>query len=191
VRASRLLIPTLRDAPADAVAVSHQLLVRAGFTRQIGAGLWSFLPLGWRTLRKTMQVIREEMDAIGGQEMLMPVVHPAEIWKRSGRYGIPEMFKLQDRSGRDLVLALTHEEIIALHAASEIRSYRDLPQIWYHQQTKERDEARPQGGLLRTREFIMKDSYTLDRDAAGLDAGYAKHEIAYARFFDRLGLEWW
>ncbi len=118
------------------------------------------------------------------------MLHPAEIWRRSGRYDIDAVFKLQDRSGRDLVLAITHEEIIAFHAATEVRSYRDLPQIWYHQQTKERDEPRPQGGLLRTREFIMKDSYTLDRDRAGLDEGYAKHEIAYARIFDRAGLDW-
>ena len=191
MRASGLLIPTLRDPPADAVAVSHQLLVRAGFTRQIGAGLWSFMPLGFKSLRRMMQIIREEMDAIGGQEFLLPVLHPAEIWRRSGRYDIDAVFKLEDRSGRDLVLAITHEEIVAFHAATEIRSYRDLPQIWYHQQTKERDEPRPQGGLLRTREFIMKDSYTLDRDRAGLDEGYAKHEIAYARIFDRAGLQWY
>ncbi len=191
MRATGLLIPTLRDPPADAAAISHQLLVRAGFTRQIGAGLWSFMPLGFKSLRRMMQIIREEMDAIGGQEFLLPVLHPAEIWRRSGRYDIDAVFKLQDRSGRDLVLAITHEEIVAFHAATEIRSYRDLPQIWYHQQTKERDEPRPQGGLLRTREFIMKDSYTLDRDRAGLDEGYAKHEIAYARIFDRAGLDWY
>ena len=149
------------------------------------------MPLGFKSLRRMMQIIREEMDAIGGQEFLLPVLHPAEIWRRSGRYDIDAVFKLQDRSGRDLVLAITHEEIVAFHAATEIRSYRDLPQIRIHQQTKERDEPRPQGGLLRTREFIMKDSYTLDRDRAGLDEGYAKHEIAYARIFDRAGLDWY
>src|SRR5690348_17392189 len=135
-RASQLFLPTLRDAPADAEAVSHRLLVRGGFIRQVSAGLWTFMPLGWRVHRKIEQVIREEMDAIGGQELLMPVLHPAELWKRTGRYGIQELFKLQDRAGRDLVLAMTHEEIIALHASEAIRSYRDLPQIWYHIQTK-------------------------------------------------------
>jgi prolyl-tRNA synthetase len=188
MRASRYLMPTLRDAPGDAVALSHKLLVRAGFIRQIGAGLWSYLPLGWRVHRRVEQIIREEMDAIGGQEMLMPVLHPAELWKRSGRYGITEMFYLKDRVGRDMVLSMTHEEVIALHAADAIRSYRDLPQIWYHIQIKERDEPRPQAGVLRTREFIMKDSYTLDRDKAGLDAGYALHEIAYDRIFKRAGI---
>ena len=191
MRATRFLMPTLRDAPADAQAASHQLLVRAGFVRQIGAGLYSYLPLGWKVHRRVEQVIREEMDAIGGQELLMPVLHPAELWKRTGRYGIQELFKLKDRVGRDLVLAMTHEEIIALHASEAIRSYRDLPQIWYHIQTKERDEPRPQGGVLRTREFTMKDSYTLDRDAAGLDAQYALHEIAYDRIFKRCGLRFY
>jgi prolyl-tRNA synthetase len=183
-------MPTLRDPPADAVAASHRLLVRAGMVRQVGAGIWTWLPLGWRSLQRTMQIVREEMDRVGGQEMLMPVLHPAEIWRQSGRYGITELFKLRDRVGRDLVLAMTHEEIIALHAARELRSWRDLPQIWYHIQTKERDEPRPQGGVLRTREFIMKDSYTLDRDAAGLDEGYALHELAYARMLDRCGLRY-
>jgi prolyl-tRNA synthetase len=191
VRATRYSMPTLRDAPADAQATSHRLLVRAGFVRQIGAGLYSYLPLGWRVHRRVEQIIREEMDAIGGQEMLMPVLHPAELWRRSGRYVIPELFKLQDRVGRDLVLSMTHEEVIALHAAEVIRSYRDLPQTWYHIQTKERDEPRPQGGVLRTREFIMKDSYTLDRDEAGLDAQYAKHEVAYDRMMRRSGLRFY
>jgi prolyl-tRNA synthetase len=159
--------------------------------RQVGAGLWTWLPLGWRSLQRTMQIVREEMDAIGGQEMLMPVMHPAEIWRQTGRYDIDIMFKLRDRAGRDLVLAMTHEEIVAFHAARELRSYRELPQIWYHIQTKERDEARPQGGVLRTREFIMKDSYSLDRDTAGLDASYALHEAAYERIFTRCGLRFW
>jgi prolyl-tRNA synthetase len=191
MRAARYLMPTLRDAPADAVAASHVLLVRSGMIRQIGAGLWSWLPLGWRSLHQAMQIIREEMDRIGGQEMLMPVVHPADLWRQTGRYDIPELFKLKDRVGRDLVLAMTHEEIIAFHAARELRSYRDLPQIWYHIQTKERDEPRPQGGVLRTREFIMKDSYTLDRDDAGLDEQYALHELAYDRIFSRAGLRFY
>ena len=191
MRAERYLMPTLRDDPADAVAASHRLLMRAGMVRQVGSGLWSWLPLGWRSLHRVINIIREEMDAIGGQEMLMPVMHPAEIWRQSGRYGIEALFKLQDRSGRDLVLAITHEEIIAFHAARELRSYRDLPQIWYHIQIKERDEPRASGGVLRTREFTMKDSYTLDRDAAGLDAGYALHETAYDRIFERCGLQFW
>ncbi len=191
MRASRILLPTLRDAPGDAVARSHQLLVRAGFIRQIGAGLWSYLPFGWRVHRRVEQIIREEMDAIGGQEMLMPVLHPADLWKKSGRYGIPEMFYLKDRVGRDLVLSMTHEEVIAFHASEAIRSYRDLPQIWYHIQIKERDEPRPQGGVLRTREFIMKDSYTLDRDKSGLDEGYTKHELAYDRIFRRSGIRFY
>jgi prolyl-tRNA synthetase len=191
MRATRYLMPTLRDDPADAVAASHRLLVRAGMARQVGAGLWTWLPLGWRSLLRAIAIVREEMDRIGGQEMLMPVLLPAELWKQSGRYGIDELFKLKDRVGRDLVLAMTHEEVIAFHAARELRSWRDLPQIWYHIQTKERDEARPQGGLLRTREFAMKDSYTLDRDMAGLDEAYALHEQAYGRIFDRCGLTYW
>jgi prolyl-tRNA synthetase len=191
MRATRYLMPTLRDDPADAVAVSHRLLVRAGMARQVGAGLWSWLPLGWRSLHRAMQIVREEMDRIGGQEMLMPVLLPADLLRQSGRLGVDVLFKLNDRVGRDLVLAFTHEEVIAFHAAHELRSWRDLPQIWYHIQTKERDEARPQGGVLRTREFIMKDSYTLDRDMAGLDESYALHEVAYGRIFDRCGLTYW
>ncbi len=191
MRASRLLLPTLRDDPADAVAASHKLLVRAGYVRQVGSGLWSFMPLGFRTLTRTMQVIREEMDAIGCQELLMPIMHPEELWRQTGRNMIPELFKLQDRKGSELVLAMTHEETVALHAAGEIRSYRDLPQCWYQFQTKERDEPRPQGGLLRTREFIMKDAYSLDRDEAGLQASYAAQAGAYRRIFDRLGLQYY
>ncbi len=188
VRASQLFLPTLRDDPADAEAVSHKLLVRGGYIRQLGAGLWTFLPLGWRVHRKVEQVIREEMDAIGSQEMLAPVLTPAELWQKTGRYGSPEIFKLQDRNGRDFVLPLTHEETFALHAA-EIQSYRQLPQLWYHLQTKDRDEPRPRGGLLRVREFIMKDSYSLDRDQAGLDASFEKNRVAYERIFERCGLE--
>jgi prolyl-tRNA synthetase len=191
MRATRYLLPTLRDAPGDAVAVSHKLLVRSGMVKQVGAGMWTWLPLGWRVKKRVQEIIREEMDRIGGQEMLMPVLHPAEIWKRSGRYDVDVVFKLRDRAERDLVLAITHEEIVALHASQTIRSYRDLPQIWYHIQLKERDEPRSSGGVLRTREFTMKDSYTLDRDQAGLDEGYAKHEEAYHRIYTRCGLDFY
>src|SRR5690242_7872328 len=187
-RASQLFLPTLRDDPSDAEAVSHKLLVRGGFIRQVSAGIWTFLPLGWRVHRKVEQIVREEMDAIGSQEMLGPVLTPAELWQRSGRYGSPEIFKLQDRNGRDYVLPLTHEETFAFHAA-EIQSYRQLPQLWYHFQTKDRDEPRPRGGLLRVREFIMKDSYSLDRDETGLDASFEKNRVAYERIFERCGLE--
>jgi prolyl-tRNA synthetase len=190
-RLSEFLLPTERDPPADAEATSHKLMVRAGLIRQIGSGLWSWLPAGWRVHQRIVQIVREEMDAIGGQEMLMPVLHPAEVWRRTGRYEIDEMFKLKDRRGADMVLAMTHEEILTLHAAQLIRSYRDLPQILYHFQVKERDEPRPRAGVLRTREFIMKDSYTLDRDREGLDASYEKHVIAYDRMLDRMGLEWY
>ncbi|WP_028064321.1 proline--tRNA ligase [Solirubrobacter soli] len=190
-RLSQYFLPTEKQPPADAEALSHKLLVRAGMIRQVGAGLWSWLPAGWRVQLKTMQIIREELDAIGAHEMLMPVLNPAEIWRRTGRYDIDELFKLKDRKGADMVLALTHEEIVTTHVAQVVRSYRDLPQILYHFQTKGRDEARPRAGVLRTREFIMKDSYTFDRDAAGLDVGYEKHRVAYDRIFDRCGLEWY
>ena len=183
MRATRYLMPTLRDAPGDAVAASHRLLVRAGMVRQIGAGIWTWLPLGWRVQQRVMEIIREEMDRIGGQEMLMPVLHPAEIWKRTGRYDIDELFKLQDRVGRELVLAMTHEEIIALHASQRSAPIATCRRSGTTSRLKERDEPRPQGGVLRTREFIMKDSYTLDRDDAGLDEGYALHELAYDRIF--------
>ena len=143
VRASQLFIPTLRDAPADAEAVSHKLLVRGGYIRQVGAGLWSYTPLGWRVHRKVEQIIREELDAIGAQEMLMPVLQPEELWRRTGRAEIPELFRLEDRNDRPLVLAMTHEEAVTFHASREIRSYRDLPLILYHVQIKERDETRP------------------------------------------------
>jgi prolyl-tRNA synthetase len=164
-------------------------MLRAGLVRQLAAGIYVYLPLGQRVLEKINRIIREEMNAIGGQEITMPVLHPAEIWKQSGRWdGIPEMFKLRDRHGRDLCLGMTHEEVIAWLASREIRSYRDLPQIWYQIQTKERDEARPRSGVLRTREFLMKDSYTLDPDEAALDRSYAAHEGAYRRIFERCGL---
>jgi prolyl-tRNA synthetase len=190
-RLSRYFLPTTREAPADAEALSHKLIVRAGLARQVGAGMWTWLPAGWRAHRRAEQIVREELDAIGAQEMLMPVIQPAELWKRSGRYDIDEVFKLKDRRGADLVLALTHEENVTYHVSREIRSYRDLPKILYHFQTKERDEARPRAGVLRTREFIMKDSYTFDRDAEGLEAAYQLHVQAYDRIFDRAGLEWY
>jgi prolyl-tRNA synthetase len=187
-RASQLFLPTLRAAPADAEAASHKLLVRGGFIRQVGAGLFTFLPLGWRVHQKVVQIIREEIDAIGGQEMLCPVLTPAELWERTGRITIPQLFKLQDRSGRPFVLPLTHEETMTFHAR-ELQSYKQLPQLWYHFSTKERDEPRPRGGLLRVREFIMKDSYSFDRDQAGLDVSFERHREAYERIFERCGVE--
>jgi prolyl-tRNA synthetase len=187
-RQSQLFIPTLREDPADAEAVSHRLLVRGGYIRQVTAGVWTFLPLGWRVHQKVAQIVREEMDAIGGQEMLMPVLTPFELWQQSGRDYIPEIFRLKDRSGRDYVLPLTHEETVTFHA-KEIASYRQLPQLLYHFSIKERDEARPRGGLLRLREFIMKDAYSFDRDEAGLDVAFRKNFDAYHRMFERAGLE--
>jgi prolyl-tRNA synthetase len=187
-RASKLFLPTLRDAPADAEAASHTLLVRGGFIRQVGAGLWTFLPLGWRVHQKVVQIIREEINAIGGQEMLEPVLTPAELWETSGRIRIPAVFKLKDGAGRDFVLSLSHEETMTFHAR-ELQSYKQLPQIWYHFSTKERDEPRPRGGLLRVREFIMKDSYSFDRDEAGLDQSFDAHKSAYERIWERCGLE--
>ena len=192
MRLAKSLVPTLREDPADAEALSHKLMLRAGLVRQLGAGIYVYLPLGHRVHERITAIIREEMNAIGGQEITMPVIHPAEIWQKSGRWdGIPEMFKLKDRWGRDMVLGMTHEEVIAWLAAREIRSYRDLPQIWYQIQTKERDEARPRSGVLRTREFVMKDSYTLDPDAAALDRSYAAHEDAYRKIFERCGLRFY
>jgi prolyl-tRNA synthetase len=188
VRASKLFLPTLRDAPADAEAASHKLLVRGGFIRQVGAGLWTFLPLGWRVHQKVVQIIREEINAIGGQEMLEPVLTPAELWETSGRIRIPIVFKLKDRVGRDFVLPFSHEETMTFHAR-ELQSYKQLPQLWYHFSTKERDEPRPRGGLLRVREFIMKDSYSFDRDEAGLDRSFDAHKGAYERIWERCGLE--
>jgi len=187
-RASQLFIPTLRDPPADAEAVSHKLLVRGGYIRQVSAGVWTFLPLGWRTHEKVVQVIREEMDAIGAQEMLMPVLTPAELWKATNRYDIPEIFKLRDRNDREFILPMTHEETVTFHAR-EIRSYRDLPQMLYHFQTKDRDEPRPRAGLIRVREFIMKDSYSFDRDEEGLTKSFDLHKGAYDRIFERCELE--
>jgi prolyl-tRNA synthetase len=190
-RLSRYFLPTVKEAPADAEAISHQLVVRAGLARQVAAGLWTFLPAGWRAHRKVEQIIREELDAAGCAEMLMPVLLPAEPWKKTGRYDIEEIFKLEDRRGAEMVLAMTHEEILTWHIAREVRSYRDLPKLLYHFQTKERDEPRPRAGLLRTREFIMKDAYSFDRDREGLEASYELYIEAYDRIFDRTGLEWY
>ena len=190
-RLSQTFLPTLKDPPADAEAVSHKLMVRAGLIRQVGAGLWTYLPAGWRAQRKVEQVIREEMEAINCQEMLMPVLQPAELWQKTGRYEIEELFKLDDRKGSPLVLALTHEEAVTYHVAREVRSYRDLPLMLFHIQTKERDEARPRAGVLRTREFTMKDAYSFDRDEEGLARSYELQADAYARIYDRCGLEWY
>ena len=188
VRASQLFLPTLRDAPADAEAVSHKLLVRGGYIRQMGAGLWTYLPLGWRAHQNVVQIVRGEMDAIGCQEMSAPVLTPAELWQATGRYEIPELFRLTDRSGREFVLPLTHEESFTFHAR-ELQSYRQLPQMLYHFQTKGRDEPRPRGGLLRVREFVMKDAYSFDVDDEGLDRSFELQRGAYHRIFERCGLE--
>lgn len=190
-RVSEMFWPTLKEAPHDAEALSHKLMVRAGLVRQLGSGLWTYLPAGWRVHLKVESILREEMEAIGAQEISMPVLQPAEIWKRTGRYGITEMFELEDRKGSPMVLAMTHEEALTYHVAREVRSYRDLPQILFHIQNKDRDEPRPRAGVLRTREFRMKDSYSFDCDEEGLEVSYAKHMRAYARIFDRCGLRWY
>jgi len=190
-RLSQAFIPTLKDAPADAEAISHKLMVRAGLIRQLGAGLWSYLPAGWRVERKVEAIIREEMEAIGCQEMLMPVLMPAENWQKTGRYTIEELFKLEDRKGSPMVLAMTHEEAVTDHVAREVRSYRDLPLMLFHIQTKERDEPRPRAGVLRTREFTMKDAYSFDRDEEGLARSYELQAAAYERILDRCGLRWY
>ena len=191
MRLSNLFFASLRDDPAEAEMVSHKLLVRAGYVRQLGAGIYSLLPLGFRVQQRIEQVIREEMDAIGGQEMEMPVVHPADLWSESGRYQKigPEMVRFKDRGGRDMVLAMTHEEVVADLLRDLVKSYRQLPAIVYHFQTKFRDEPRSRGGLIRVREFVMKDSYTLDPDEESLDRSYHAHYEAYTRIFERLGLE--
>ena len=190
-RLSTYFLPTLREDPADAEAASHKLMVRSGMIRQLGAGMWSYLPMGWRVHRRVEQIIREEQDAIGAQEMLMPVLQPAEPWKQTGRYEIPELFRLRDRKDAELVLAMTHEESVTYHVARDVRSYRDLPLMLYHLQTKERDEPRPRAGVLRTREFIMKDAYSFDRDEEGLDRSYELQIQAYDHIFDRAGLRWY
>ncbi len=190
MRWSTSFIPTLRDDPSDAEAPSHRLLLRAGFVRQLMAGSYSLLPLGMRVATKISSIIREEMNRIGGQEFLLPVVHPGEVWKRTGRWDDLEdiIIKFRDRRDTDLLLAITHEEVFTL-LATELRSYRELPQLWYHLQTKYRDEPRPKAGLLRVREFVMKDSYSFDIDRAGLDEQFANHRGAYTRIFGRLGME--
>ena len=190
MRWSDSFIPTLREAPAEAEAASHRLLVRAGFIRQLHSGHYSLLPLGLRVHNKVADIVRAEMDAIGAQEFLLPAMHPADLWRRSGRWDLvgAEMFRLKDRNDADVVLGMTHEEVFAALAA-EMSSYRDLPQLWYQIQTKFRDEPRPRSGLLRVREFMMKDSYSFDLDEAGLDAAFAAHWEAYLRIFERLDLE--
>ncbi|MEO7648850.1 MAG: proline--tRNA ligase [Bryobacteraceae bacterium] len=189
---SKLFIPTLRENPAEAEVISHQLLLRAGYVRQLAAGIYNYLFLAQRTLNKITAIVRQEMDAIGAQEMLLPALHPAEIWQESGRWDVmgDNMFRLKDRFGRDLCLGMTHEEVMTSIARGEMRSYKQLPQIWYQIQTKFRDEPRPKSGLLRVRQFIMKDSYSFDIDAAGLDAAYDKHYAAYCKIFDRCGLSY-
>jgi prolyl-tRNA synthetase len=190
-RLSEYLLPTEKQPPADAEALSHKLMVRAGLIRQMGAGMWSWLPAGWRAHQRVVAIIRDEMDAIGGQELLMPVLQPAEPWRKTGRLEIDELFKLTDRKGSELVLAMTHEEAVTFHVAQLVRSYRDLPLILYHFQVKERDEPRPRAGVLRTREFIMKDSYSFDRDQAGMERNYELHVSAYERMMQRTGLRWY
>jgi prolyl-tRNA synthetase len=191
MRLSQLFFTSLRDDPADAEMASHRLLVRAGYVRQLGSGIYSLLPLGFRVNKRVEQIIREEMNRIGSQEVEMPVVHPADIWKASGRYAAigPELTRFKDRNGRDMVLAMTHEEVIGLLLADVIKSYRQLPVMLYHFQTKWRDEPRARGGLIRVREFVMKDAYSCDRDEAGLEASYEAQKGAYIRIFERLGLE--
>lgn len=189
MRWSNFHTPTLRDAPADAEAASHRLLIRGGFIRQLHAGHYSMLPLGWRVFRKVAEIIREEMDAIGGQEFQLPTMHPASLWKKSGRWEVmgDEMFRVTDRKGAENALGMTEEEVFA-HLAQEVTSYKALPQIWYQMHTKFRDEPRPKSGLLRVREFTMKDAYSLDLDQAGLDTAFDKHHVAYITMFDRMGL---
>jgi prolyl-tRNA synthetase len=193
MRFSKMFIPTLRDDPADAEAVSHRLMLRAGFVRQLAAGLYMYMGLGWRVISKINAILKKEIDAIGAQEICLPLLHPAEIWQQTGRWdGIgDELFRLKDRTGRDMCLGMTHEEIMTWLASGEIRSYRDLPQVWYQIQTKLRDEARPKSGVLRTREFIMKDSYSFDVDEKGLERNYELHAEAYRKIFDRCGLRFY
>jgi prolyl-tRNA synthetase len=190
MRWSQSFIPTLREDPADAEAISHKLLVRAGYVRQLGSGVYSLLPLGLAVAQKITGIVRQEMNAIGAQEFRLPALHPAEIWQRSGRWDSvgEELFRFKDRRGADTALGMTHEEVFS-SIATELRSYRQLPQIWYQFQAKFRDEPRPKSGLLRVREFTMKDSYSFDRDVAGLDQSFQRHFQAYRRIFSRCGLE--
>src|SRR5207248_795544 len=191
MRMSKSFTPTLKEVPAEATVASHQLLVRAGYIRQLAAGIYSILPLGQRSILKVTAIVREEMNAIGAQEFYLPALNPREIWEESGRWAVmgENMFRLKDRKGADLCLAMTHEEIFTTLARAEVRSYRQLPQSWYQIQTKFRDEPRPKSGLLRVRQFIMKDSYSFDLDAAGLDGSYQKHHQTYCKIFDRCGLK--
>jgi prolyl-tRNA synthetase len=190
-RWSELFIPTLREAPADAEVASHKFLVRAGYIRQLAAGIYSYLFMGQRSFLKIMNIVRQEMDTIG-QEFFLPAIHPRELWEESGRWAVmgQNMFRLKDRKGAELALGMTHEEVMTDIARKELRSYKQLPQIWYQIQTKFRDEPRPRSGLLRVRQFIMKDSYSFDIDAAGLDVSYKKHYDVYCRIFDRCGLKY-
>ncbi len=192
MRWSQFFIPTLREDPADAEVVSHRLLLRAGYIRQLGAGIYSFLPLGWRVAQRTMKVVREEMDAIDGQEFFLPALHPADIWKESGRWQVmgDNMFRLKDRKGADMALGMTHEEVVTSIVRHGIRSYKQLPQMWYQIQTKFRDEERPKSGLMRLRQFIMKDAYSFDVDRAGLDVAFERQRVAYKKIFDRCGLKY-
>jgi prolyl-tRNA synthetase len=192
MRWSQFFIPTLREDPADAEVVSHRLLLRAGYIRQLGAGIYSFLPLGWRVAQRAMKVIRDEMNAIDGQEFFLPAIHPADVWKESGRWQVmgDNMFRLKDRKGADMALGMTHEEVFTSIVRHEIRSYKQLPQMWYQIQTKFRDEERPKSGLMRLRQFIMKDAYTFDVDRAGLDVAFERQREAYKRIFDRCGLKY-
>ncbi len=187
---SKMLIPTMREVPSEAEAISHKLMLRAGYVRQLASGLYIYLPLGWKVMNRIIKILKEEMDATGAQEVSMPILHPAEIWQKTGRwYDIKdEMFRLKDRTERDMCLGMTHEEIMTWLASREIKSYRDLPQVWYQVQTKLRDEARPKSGILRTREFIMKDSYSFDEDTEGLEKNYQIQADAYHRIFKRCGL---
>src|SRR5437868_5757551 len=190
-RWSKLFIPTLREAPADAEVASHKFLVRSGYIRQLAAGIYSYLFLGQRSILKISNIVREEMNKIG-QEFFLPALNPREIWEASGRWNVmgDNMFRLKDRKGADLCLGMTHEEVMTEIARKELRSYKQLPQIWYQIQTKFRDEPRPKSGLLRVRQFIMKDAYSFDIDAAGLDVSYDKHYEAYRKIFDRCGLKY-
>src|SRR3982751_3079304 len=190
-RWSQLFIPTLREAPADAEVASHKFLVRAGYVRQLAAGIYSYLFLGQRSVNKIITIVRNEMDKIG-QEFLLPALHPRELWESSGRWTAmgDNMFRLKDRGGRDLCLGMTHEEVMTEIARKELRSYKQLPQIWYQIQTKFRDEPRPKSGLLRVRQFTMKDAYSFDMDPAGLDVSYQKHYDVYRKIFDRCGLKY-
>src|SRR5260370_865386 len=182
---SKLFVPTLREIPTEAEVISHRLLLRAGYIRQLAAGIYSHLFLSQRTLNKIIRIVREEMDAIGGQEMLLPALHPAEVWQQSGRWDVmgQNLFRLKDRFDRDLCLGMTHEEVMTTIARGELRSYKQLPQIWYQIQTKFRDEPRPKSGLLRVRQFIMKDSYSFHMDAAGLDASHEQPPQPYYPIF--------